>query len=547
MRILEGIRRLFDTRSISFRLYLIIVPATILAILLINYVDTDISRRLLDSSIENKTATVAKQLADDLAELDNSSCADLQLQRSWLAGLVETNFYIAHIDVYRLSRQTLTRIVTTSSSPSQPISVDEMAAVTAKSTRSLTLFQDRERYYKVIVPFTNAPCGTVGCVSVVSTLSQSDLVASVHDQIDPYLIPISVAGLILLLHFLFTRVLTGRIWKLGHAMALARKGDLARRAPVDRHDELGAIAQLFNETMAEIERASRERDRLLQEQKGFNERLQAKVQEATRELSAANLQLSQVNQDLIDSQRRLTHLERMAVAGQMAAAFAHEVGSPLSAISTHLELMAEEPGCSEEARHRIQLIQEQMSRITGFVEDLLSETRAAAQALGRVQLNDILRQLLLFLAQHLERHGIRIETRFQPDLPEIEANAQQLQQVFLNLLNNAADAMPNGGTAVVETRVDTDADGRELVAVAVSDNGIGIPAEAQKRIFEPFFSTKDLRRGTGLGLSIAARIVRQHAGTIDLESEPGIGTTFTIRFPALPAAAGVSSEEVTKT
>ncbi len=545
MRILESVRRFFDTRSISFRLYLIIVPSTILAILLINYVNTEVSRRLLDGYIENKTAVIAGQLADDLAELEAGVGADLQ--RAWLQGLVETNFYIARIDVYRLSRDTLTRIVTTSSSLTQPISVDEMAAVTSKRTRSLTLFEDRERYYKVIVPFANRPTRSIGCVSVVSTLSQSDLVASVHNQIDPYLIPISIGALILLLHFLFTRVLTGRIWRLGHAMALARKGDLTKRAPVDHHDELGAIAQLFNETMAEIERASRERDRLLEEQKGFNERLQAKVQEATSELSSTNLQLSQVNQDLIDTQRRLTRLERMAVAGQMAAAFAHEVGSPLSAISTHLELMAEEAGCSEEARRRVQLIQEQVNRITVFVEDLLSETRAAAQAPNRIQLNDILKQLLLFLAQHLERHGIRIETQLQPDLPEIEANAQQLQQVFLNLLNNAADAMPNGGLAVVETRVDVDADGRELVAVVVSDNGVGIPDEEQKRIFEPFFSTKDLRRGTGLGLSIAARIVRQHAGTIDLESRPGVGTTFTIRFPALPAAAGVSSGEVSKT
>lgn len=545
IRILESLRRFFDTRSISFRLYLIIVPTTILAILLIIYVNTDVSRRLLDSDIERKTATIARQLADDLAGLDAGVSADLQ--RIWLQGLVETNFYIVHIDVYRLSQNALTRIVTTSSSTAQPISVDEMAAVSERHTRSLILFEDRERYYKVIVPFVNATSGTVGCVSVISTLSQSDLVASVHQRIDPYLIPISILALVLSLHFLFTRVLTGRIWRLGHAMALARRGDLAKRAPVERHDELGAIAQLFNETMAEIERASRERDRLLQEQKNFNERLQAKVQEATSELSSANLQLSQVNQDLIDTQRRLTRLERMAVAGQMAAAFAHEVGSPLSAISTHLELMAEEPSCSEEARRRVRLIQEQMNRITGFVEDMLSETRMAAQSVGRVQLNDILKQLLLFLGQHLERHGIRIEARFEPDLPEIEANAQQLQQVFLNLLNNAADAMPNGGTAVVETRVETDAEGRELVAVAVSDNGMGIPEEEQKRIFEPFFSTKDLRRGTGLGLSIAARIVRQHAGTIDLESEPGTGTTFTIRFPAQPAVAGVPQEEVSKT
>ncbi|MBZ5496204.1 MAG: HAMP domain-containing protein [Acidobacteriia bacterium] len=543
-RIQEKTRNLFDIHSISFRLYLIIIPTTILAIMLISYVDNRVTTSMLDQDVKNKTTTIAGQLADDLARLDPATSPELL--HIWLGQIVETNFYISRIDVFRLAGDTLTRIVTTSNSITQPISVDEMNSVRRAIPLEFTQFQDRERVWKEIVPFANRTRTVIGCVSVVSSLSESDLVAKVHDQINLYLIPSSIAVLVLLLHFLFTRVLTGRIWRLGHAMAQARQGDLAKRAPVDRHDELGAIAQLFNETMGEIERASRERDQLLEEQKNFNAQLQAKVREATQELSSANIQLGQVNQDLLETQRRLTRYERMAIAGQMAAAFAHEVGSPLSAISTHLELMAEESSCSGEARHRIQLVQQQIGRITGFVEELLSETRAAVKAHGRVQLNSILRQLLLFLGQHFERHQILIETQLEPSLPEIEADAQQLQQVFLNLLNNAADALPHGGTVRVETRVETDERGRELAAVSVSDNGVGIAPEEQQRIFEPFFSTKDFRRGTGLGLSIAARIVRQHGGTISLESTPGVGTTFTIRFPSLTANE-IIPEEVSTT
>ncbi|MGA2263053.1 MAG: ATP-binding protein [Acidobacteriota bacterium] len=530
IQIREKSLRLIDPHSISFKLYLIIVPTTMLAIVLISDVDSRVAAQLLDQEIQKRTATVATQLAGDLAGLDPRTSSDTV--RIWLGQIVETNFCIARIEVFRLSGDTLMRTVTTSSSLTQPISVDEMAAVRKAGPLQLLQFQDRDRYWKIVIPFVNRASGIVGCVSVISSLDQSDLVTSVHDRINLFLIPISIAVLILLLHYLFTRVLTGRIWRLGHAMAQARQGDLTGRAPVERRDELGAIAQLFNDSMGEIERASHERDQLLEEQKTFNEQLQARVREATQELSSANLQLNQVNQDLIETQRRLTRYERMAIAGQMAAAFAHEVGSPLSAISTHLELMAEEPNCSEEARRRIQLVHEQISRITGFVEELLSETRAATQAFTKVQLNSILKQLLLFLGQHFERTQIHIKTSFQPDLPEIEANAQQLQQVFLNLLNNAADAMPNGGTVKVETRVETDPQSQKLVAVSISDDGVGIPREEQKRIFEPFFSTKDLRGGTGLGLSIAARIVRQHEASIALESEPGVGTTFTIRFPA---------------
>lgn len=541
-RIRERLRGFLDRRSISFRLYVIIIPTTILAISLIRYIDAQVAADMLEKKVKTDTETMATELAADISGRDTPLLAEKI--GPWLSHLVETNSYVTRIEVFYVANGFLNRIYSTSSSTGQPTSIDEMIAVQQAHTAILQQYKDRERTLKVVVPFRHAGTALIGCVSVSSSLEQADNALAVHRRIDLFLIPASVLFLVLMLHFLFTRGLTGRIGRLGLAMIHARGGTLEKRAPVERQDELGVIAQLFNQTMEEIERASRERDRLLEEQKDFNTELQAKVQEATKELSSANLQLRQVNQELIDAQRRLTRVERMALAGQMAAAFAHEVGSPMSAISTHLELMAEEPSCSEDARRRIQLIQQQMNRMTGFIEELLSETRAAARAFTSVQLNDILKQLLLFLGQHLDRHKIRLETLLEPDLPEIEANAQQLQQVFLNLLNNAADAMPNGGTVRVETKAEKDEHGKKLVAVSVSDNGIGITQDEQKRIFEPFFSTKDLRQGAGLGLSIAARIVREHEGTIELASEPGVGTTFTIRFPAQPAVASVSQEEV---
>ena len=166
----------------------------------------------------------------------------------------------------------------------------------------------------------------------------------------------------------------------------------------------------------------------------------------------------------------------------------------------------------------------------GFVEDLLSETRAAVHAVGNIQLNDILKQLLLFLAQHLERHKISIESSFAPDLPPVDANPQELQQVFLNLLNNAADAMPNGGAIQVKTRLERDEKDIAWVAAAISDSGVGIAPEEQKRIFEPFFSTKG-EKGTGLGLAICSKIIAQHKGELRVESEIDKGTAFTIFLP----------------
>jgi two-component system, NtrC family, sensor kinase len=229
----------------------------------------------------------------------------------------------------------------------------------------------------------------------------------------------------------------------------------------------------------------------------------------------------------------------------MAAVFAHEIGSPLSAMSTHLQLMAEDPNISKGTQRRLTLIQDQISRITGIVEELLSETRAAVQARTSVQLNQILQQLLLFLEQHLEKLQVKVETRFSPDLPPIEANPQQLQQVFLNLLNNACDAMPDGGAVAMETTTQVEHDGTTYAVISIEDNGTGIPEEKQAHIFEPFFTTKDLHRGTGLGLSIAAKIIRQHQGTIELHSVPGAGSKFTLRFPARVPAPVVQQEALT--
>ncbi len=521
-----NVRSFLHTRSISFRLYLIIIPTIALVITILGYLDGRFYARVLESQVEESTQGIAGQLADDLARQNAPTNPDRI--RRWLGELVESNFYIQRIDVYRLSGGGLVRFVTTSTSQIQPIAVDELAAVRESKSMVVRVYQEKERLLKVIAPIRSAE-GTNGCVTVTATLKQSDLIREVHDRVAAFMVPISVFLLVLTLHFLFSRVLTRRMDRLIHAINQARTGDLAKRAAVERRDELGIIAQRYNEMMEEIEKASLERDRLLEELRDFNAQLQDRVREATGELSSANERLRQVNQDLIDAQRRLTRAERAAVAGQMAAAFAHEIGSPLSAISTHLDLMSEDLALSPDTQHRLKLIQEQVDRITIFVEELLSETRLSAAARGPVQINQLLQQLLLFMEQHLERNHVEVETRFSPDLPDLEANPQQLQQVFLNLLNNACDAMPRGGVVKVETDV-YELDGERFVAAIVTDNGIGIPQEKQGRIFEPYFTTKDLHRGTGLGLSIAAKIVRQHDGTIELESAPGKGARFTVRF-----------------
>jgi two-component system, NtrC family, sensor kinase len=534
----DRLKKYFWLRSISFRLHLFIVVTIVLTVAIVSYLDSRVSIQMIESEIEQSAIRDASQLTIALARWDApTDPADIQ---TGLNTYKESEPYLTRIDVYRASTDGLVRIATTSTSRIRPDATDELAAIREDQILVVPQYLDKERLLKIIVPFNDLN-GIRSCVTVIASLRQSEIVSRIHSRIAYFLVPGSVLLTIILLHFLFTRLLIRRFDRLINAMNAARGGNLAIRAPVEHEDEIGIIAQRYNEMMQQIESASRERDRLLEEQKTFNALLQERVKEATHEISDANEKLRQVNEDLLDTQRRLTQSERSAVAGQMAATFAHEIGSPLSAISTHLELMAEDPAASDDARRRLKLIQDQVNRITGFVEELLSETRTAMQTRASVQLNNILQQLLLFLEQHLVRCKVNVETHFSPDLPEIEANPQQLQQVFLNLLNNACDAMPNGGNVVVETSQYSGTGGRFIVA-SIADNGTGIAEEKQGHIFEPFFTTKDLHRGTGLGLSIAAKIIRQHQGTIELQSAPGSGTKFTIRF-RIPSSPSASAQE----
>ncbi len=526
---LKSLRHFYQSRSISARLYLIIIPTTIIAIFAAGFLGDRLAARLAEASIEEDAVRIAKELASALSSddiLDNPE----EMHR-WLSELVETNNFVNRINVYERTGNTIVRLVSTSSTNSHSQMLDEMTSAREARVLLVPQIKDRERLLKVVAPISISS-GRSGAVSLTTSLHQSDLMGEVHAKVALFLIPVTVLILVPMLHYFFTRVITRRIENLLVAMTAAKQGDMRKRVYSGANDELGSIAIGFNEMMGALERASLERDRLLQEQQGFNQQLQSRVAAATSDLTAANERLRGLNEDFVETQRRLTQLERAAVAGQMAAGFAHEIGSPLSAISTHLQLLQEDPQTRDAARARLKLIQDQVERITRFVEEMLAETRGTAQPRGTVQLNQILQHLLLFLEEHFLRHRLRVETYFDENLPHVMANDQQLQQVFLNLFNNASDAMPDGGTLRVTTGGGSGSNGRSVVEVVVSDEGIGIPTDKQARIFEPFFSTKHLHKGTGLGLTIAARIIRQHEGTITVNSKPGMGATFTVRLPA---------------
>jgi PAS domain S-box-containing protein len=232
----------------------------------------------------------------------------------------------------------------------------------------------------------------------------------------------------------------------------------------------------------------------------------------------------------ITERKRLEHQifqsEKLAAIGQLAAGMAHEINNPLFVISGKLEIMLAENGLNEKMRESLGLINAQADRIRKLVDNLLEFARKKPLEMKMLSINEVINNVLPLLDYHkLATSGIGIKKELDEALPLIKGDLHQLQEVFVNLLVNAYHAMPHGGTVTIKT---SNPD-RQYAQIMLSDTGHGIKEHNLRNIFMPFFSTK--KNGTGLGLSICYNIIKNHNGSIEVESQMGKGTTFIIKLP----------------
>ena len=219
----------------------------------------------------------------------------------------------------------------------------------------------------------------------------------------------------------------------------------------------------------------------------------------------------------------------------LAAGLAHEIKNPLSTINLNLQLLEEdwqEAGTPRERRalKRVQTLRGETSRLVALLEDFLRYARAANIEPRPCDLNHLVEDVLDFVAPQATRQGIQLHTVFAPGLPALQADPGLLKQALLNLAINAEEAMPQGGELIVRT-----SSAPPMLQVDLTDTGVGIPDHQLAKIFNVYFSTRE--GGSGLGLAITRRIIELHGGTIDVESEFGKGTHFTVRLPVAPQAA----------
>ncbi len=345
-----------------------------------------------------------------------------------------------------------------------------------------------------------------------------------------------------------SRGLTDPIVKLHRGVLEVINGNRDHKVGSEANDEIGQLSRAFDEMTAAENRAqahlknySKSLERMVENRTQYLQDEVAVRERTEEELRAANAQLQQAHEELKTSEEQLMQSAKLAAVGQLVSGVAHEVNNPLMAILGNTELLLKKMQTEDErSQKRLQRIHNETNRAITIVRNLLSFARKQESEKVPVSVNESLESVVQLRSYEMSLENIDIETDLAPDLPDIMGDHQQLQQVFLNLLINAEQAIKrNSESGKVIIR--TEPAGKRKVRVTFTDDGPGIPDEIQGRIFEPFFTTKDVGEGTGLGLSICYGIIEDHKGNITAKSNEGNGATFTIEFPVAPKSAKKSS------
>jgi two-component system, NtrC family, sensor kinase len=312
-----------------------------------------------------------------------------------------------------------------------------------------------------------------------------------------YVLIIFLSGLIgVLFSLYFIRRIVAPYRALTEASQEIAQGDYSRKIDWRVDDEVGSLARAFNKMVDAV----RERDEALKEQ----------------------------------TQKQIGQSEKLASLGRLASGIAHEINNPLTGILTYAGMLLEDFKGTE-FEEDIQTIIDETLRCRKIVRGVLDFARETRLEKEYANLNQVLDNTLSLLERHVHFHNVRIVRRFDPEVPDQMLDLNQMKSVINNLAVNAADAMPQGGALTASTAFNPE---RKTITMEFRDTGVGIPKENLPKIFDPFFTTKDPGKGTGLGMAVTYSIVRRHGGSVDVESEVGVGTRVLIQLPLETAGNG---------
>ena len=283
--------------------------------------------------------------------------------------------------------------------------------------------------------------------------------------------------------------------KLIEGTRIIGKGVLDHRIKVNRKDEIGLIAQSINKMAKELKKRKEEFE---------------------------------------SAYKKISQLDRLMALGRLTAGIAHEINNPLGVISNYVQVLLRNASLGSQVKIDLMLIEEEILGMMGIIKGLLNFSRESEMKKSLTSINEVLRKTVSLLKFQLNSQSIHLVENYQEDLPSVLADPNHLQQVFLNILLNSIQSMPDGGKVQLNTSR-TNGDGRggpnDWVLIGISDTGIGIESKYLDKIFDPFFTTKGWGAGTGLGLSISYGIIKEHGGNIDVKSDPGKGTLVRTTLP----------------
>jgi len=489
--------------SLGTRLSLLIALIVIVVVSSVSYLEVRSFEQHIETDLLDSARLGAQSAADGVAQ--RALPLDPQDIRDTLHDLVAADPVLDEISVVEADQSGRLHVITSTSTEerAEALSLAGRAIATKASTSERSATQ-----ITVALPVPRRPnyavAVTVGLESLLQTRSHGLRVAL------GFAIP-TILLVTVLVHFTVRRVLAQPLRIILQTMQETREGNLRARASVTQRDELGAIALGLNGMLDQLER--------------FNQSLQGRIDEATHDLSLRNAQLAASQGELLALRESLGRAERVAALGQVAANVVHQAGTPLNLVSGYIQMLRDDPRTDDRTRSKLRTVDEQIQQVTRVLRTMLDHARQPSEA-QVVDLADIIRRVQEVAQPRLARQHIRLQASIVDNLPPIKADATQMEMALFNLVTNALDAMPGGGTLTIDATTRPDG-----VRVEIADTGSGIPAEVLDRLFDPWVTTKEVGHGSGLGLAIVRDVVRAHGGSISA-SNRAIGAQFVIDLPA---------------
>jgi len=532
-----------DGRSISFKLMLFMFVVITVIFGLLMYLTIDQHRRHLEAgalvSAEQQSEVLRRSASHYMLKNDRTGLYEMMVNMADQPGMVRVRIMNSGgVISYSTQPEEVGNSVNRASEAcygcheqSQPL------ALLKRSDRFRIYRAGGSRVLGIITPIENAPaCSNAAChahpasTQILGVLDTNLSLAKVDESLSQdrrgmlAYFSLAVASLLLLCGAFIHKVVHDPLRLLQTATERVAKGELGMQVPVTSDDEIGEVAQSFNEMSNKLQSAQAVIT-------AWAHTLEERVEEKTRELRQAH--------------QRMLHVEKMATIGKMAAVVAHEINNPLSGILTYSRLVkrwilknATAIPKHDEMAGSLDIIASESKRCGDLVQNLLSFSRVSPINLTWCDLSQVIDRCVRLVQHKMDLAAVQLNLELASDLPPVHCDPAQIEQVVLAMVINAIDAMPQGGNLWISTCSLDD-----QIVLTVRDDGIGIPEEHLAHIFEPFYTTKE-SGGSGLGLAISQNIIERHGGSIEVDSTPGRGTAFRVLLPVDSQKTPLSPDEV---